>query len=251
MTSGSLHTHIDHYIATITFSHPQSNSFPSELLQKLVDTFDRLSIDDSVKVIILQSEGTKAFCGGASFDELIAIDDMESGKTFFSGFANLINAMRKCSKLIIGRVHGKSVGGGVGIAAACDYCFATEASDIKLSELSIGIGPFVIAPALERKMGISALSEISLEAQSWKTAYWAQKKGLFNTVYENTRDLDRGIDILTHQLSQYNPEALLYMKKMFWEGTEHWERLLIERAEISGRLVLSAFTKEALSKFRK
>jgi len=251
MTSGSLHTHIDHYIATITFSHPQSNSFPSELLQKLVDTFDRLSIDDSVKVIILQSEGTKAFCGGASFDELIAIDDMESGKTFFSGFANLINAMRKCSKLIIGRVHGKSVGGGVGIAAACDYCFATEAADIKLSELSIGIGPFVIAPALERKMGISALSEISLEAQSWKTAYWAQKKGLFNTVYENTRDLDRGIDILTHQLSQYNPEALLYMKKMFWEGTEHWERLLIERAEISGRLVLSAFTKEALSKFRK
>ena len=251
MTSGSLHTHIDHYIATITFSHPQSNSFPSELLQKLVDTFDRLSIDDSVKVIILQSEGTKAFCGGASFDELIAIDDMESGKTFFSGFANLINAMRKCSKLIIGRVHGKSVGGGVGIAAACDYCFATEAADIKLSELSIGIGPFVIAPALERKMGISALSEISLEAQSWKTAYWAQKKGLFNTVYENTRDLDRGIDILTHQLSQYNPEALLYMKKMFWEGTEHWDRLLIERAEISGRLVLSAFTKEALSKFRK
>jgi len=205
--SGTIHTHIDHYIATITFSHPQSNSFPTDLLQKLVDTFDRLSIDDTVKVIVLQSEGNKAFCAGASFDELIAIDDMESGKTFFSGFANLINAMRKCSKLIIGRIHGKSVGGGVGIAAACDYCFATEASDIKLSELSIGIGPFVIAPALERKMGIAALCELSLDAKSWKIAYWAQKKGLFNTVYENTRDLDNGIDILTQQLSQYNPEA--------------------------------------------
>ena len=203
-----------------------------------------------MKVIVLQSEGTKAFCAGASFDELLAVNDAASGKTFFSGFANLINSMRKCSKLIIGRVHGKSVGGGVGIAAACDYCFATEASDIKLSELSIGIGPFVIAPALERKMGISALSALSLEAKSWKTAYWAEKNGLFNTVFENTRDLDNGIDILTQQLSQYNPEALLEMKKIFWEGTAHWDELLIQRAEITGKLVLSDFTKEALAKLR-
>lgn len=248
--SGTIFTHIDHHIATVTFSHPQSNSFPSELLQKLVDTFNRLSTDDKVKVIILQSEGKKAFCAGASFDELLTVNDAASGKMFFSGFANLINAMRKCSKLIIGRVHGKSVGGGVGIAAACDYCFATEASDIKLSELSIGIGPFVIAPALQRKMGISALSELSLEAKSWKTAYWAEKNGLFNTVFENTRDLDNGIDILTQQLSQYNPEALLEMKKMFWEGTDHWDELLIQRAETSGKLALSDFTKEALSKLR-
>lgn len=249
--SGSIFTHIDHYIATVTFSHPQSNSFPSDLLQKLVDTFNRLSSDDSVKLIVLQSEGTKAFCAGASFDELLMVTTLEEGKKFFSGFANLINSMRKCSKLIIGRVHGKSVGGGVGIAAACDYCIATEASDIKLSELSIGIGPFVIAPALERKMGISALSALSLEAKSWKTAYWAEKKGLFNTVFENTRDLDNEIDILTQQLSQYNPEALLEMKQVFWEGTDHWDELLIERAEISGKLVLSDFTKEALSKFKK
>jgi methylglutaconyl-CoA hydratase len=249
--SGTIYTHIDHYIATVTFSHPKSNSFPGDLLQKLIDTFNRLSSDESVKIIVLQSEGDKAFCAGASFDELLQIDDAASGKLFFSGFANLINAMRKCSRLIVGRIHGKSVGGGVGIAAACDYCFATEASDIKLSELSIGLGPFVIAPALERKMGIAALSELSLEAKSWKTAYWAQKKGLFNTVYENIRDMDEGIDILTHQLSQYNPEALFEMKKIFWEGTEHWDTLLQERAEISGKLVLSDFTKDALSKFKK
>lgn len=248
--AGSIFTHVDHYIATVTFSHPKSNSFPSELLQKLVDTFNRLSTDNNVKVIILQSEGTKAFCAGASFDELLEVNDPESGKLFFTGFANLINAMRKCSKLILGRIHGKAVGGGVGIAAACDYAFATEASDIKLSELSIGIGPFVIAPALERKMGITALSELSLDAKSWRTAYWAEKKGLFNTVYENTRDLDRGIDILSHQLSQYNPEALNEMKKIFWEGTEHWDDLLVKRAEITGKLALSEFTKEALSKFK-
>ena len=248
--SGTIFTHIDHYIATVTFSHPQSNSFPSDLLQKLVDTFNRLSDDDTVKVIILKSEGEKAFCAGASFDELLTVNDLESGKAFFSGFANLINSMRQCSKLIIGRIHGKSVGGGVGIAAACDYCFATEASDIKLSELSIGIGPFVIAPAVQRKIGVSAFAELSLSAKSWKTAYWAEKKGLFNAVHENRRDLDNGIDILTHQLSKYNPEALLEMKKIFWEGTEHWDELLIERAEISGKLVLSEFTKEALSKLR-
>ena len=248
--SGTIHTHIDHNIATITFSHPQSNSFPAELLQKLIDTFNRLDQDEKVRIIVLQSEGEKAFCAGASFDELLAVQNIEDGKKFFSGFADLINAMRKCSKLIIGRIHGKSVGGGVGIAAACDYCFATEASDIKLSELSIGIGPFVIAPALERKMGVSAFSELSLEAKSWKNAYWAEKKGLFNAVFENTRDLDNGIDILTQQLSQYNPEALLEMKKIFWEGTEHWDELLLQRAAISGKLVLSEFTKKALANFR-
>ena len=248
--SGTIFTHIDHYIATVTFSHPKSNSFPSELLQKLVDTFNRLSDDDSVKVIVLQSEGDKAFCAGASFDELLTVTTLEEGKRFFSGFATLINSMRKCSKLIIGRAQGKSVGGGIGILAACDYVFATEAADIKLSELSIGLGPFVIAPALERKMGVSALSDLSLNAKSWKTAYWAEKKGLFNTVFENKRDLDNGIDILTHQLSQYNPEALHDIKKMFWEGTEHWDELLYQRAETSGKLALSDFTKKALANFR-
>ncbi|MDN3641083.1 enoyl-CoA hydratase/isomerase family protein [Lutimonas halocynthiae] len=248
--AGSIFTHIDHYIATVTFSHPQSNSFPGDLLQKLVETFDRLSTDDKVRVIVLQSEGEKTFCAGASFDELMAINDLESGKSFFSGFANLINAMRKCSKIIIGRVQGKSVGGGVGILASCDYVFATEAADIKLSELSIGIGPFVIAPALERKMGVSAFSELSLDAKNWKTAYWAQKKGLFNRVFETIRDMDEGIDFLSLQLSQYNPEALFEMKKVFWEGTEHWDELLLQRAEISGKLVLSDFTKKALAKFR-
>ena len=247
---GTIHTHIDHYIATVTFFHPQSNSFPGVLLQKLIDTFDRLSEDDKVRVIVLQSEGEKTFCAGASFDELLAVQNIEDGKKFFSGFADLINAMRKCSKLIVGRVQGKSVGGGVGILASCDYVFATEAADIKLSELSIGIGPFVIAPALERKMGISAFSELSLDAKNWKTAYWAQKKGLFNRIFENIRDMDEGIDFLSLQLSHYNPEALLEMKKIFWEGTEHWDDLLPQRAAISGKLVLSDFTKKALANFR-
>ena len=248
--AGSIFTNVDHYIATVTFFHPQSNSFPGELLHKLIDTFDRLSEDEKVRVIVLQSEGDKTFCAGASFNELLAVQNIEDGKKFFSGFANLINAMRKCSKLIIGRVQGKSVGGGVGILASCDYVFATEAADIKLSELSIGIGPFVIAPALERKMGISAFSELSLDAKNWKTAYWAQKKGLFNRVFETIRDMDEGIDFLSLQLSQYNPEALLEMKKIFWEGTEHWDELLIERAAISGKLVISDFTKKALANFR-
>ena len=248
--SGTIYTHIDHYIATITFSHPKGNTLPGDLLQKLVDTFNRLDKDESVKLIVLQSEGEKSFCAGAYFNELLEVNDLDSGKVFFEGFANLINAMRKCRKLVIGRIQGKTVGGGVGIIAACDYAFSTEASDIKLSELSIGLGPFVIAPALVRKMGVTAFSELSLEAKSWKTAYWAQKNGLFNKVYENIREMDEGIDILTHQLSQYNPEALLEMKKLFWEGTEDWDELLAQRAAVSGKLALSEFTKKALAAFK-
>ncbi len=249
--NGSLYTNIVSKIATIEFGHPASNSFPSELLERLAKQIHLLSSDENVAVIILKSEGDRAFCAGASFDELVAITTLEEGKEFFSGFANVINAMRSCSKLIIGRIQGKTVGGGVGLAAACDYVLATEAAAIKLSELTIGIGPFVIAPAVERKIGVSGLAELTLDATSWKNAYWAKEKGLYARVFETVADLDKEIAILSEKLASYNPEALLEMKKTLWIGTSHWSDLLIERAEVSGNLVLSEFTKKALSKFKK
>lgn len=250
MNQGTIQTHVENKVATITFFHPQSNSFSSELLNKLIDSINRFGKDSSVMLIVIQSEGNKSFCAGASFYELLEINTLEQGKQFFSGFANLINAMRICPKLIIGRVQGKTVGGGVGLISATDYCFATEAADIKLSELSIGIGPFVIAPAVERKIGTSALSELTIDG-NWKTAYWAQKKGLFTRVFENNRDMDEAIDILTQKLAGYNPDALMEMKKVLWKKTDHWDTLLLEGADISGKLVLSDFTKNALSNFKK
>lgn len=249
--NGSLYTKIENKIATVEFGHPASNSFPSVLLERLTNEFDKLSINDEVSVIVLKSEGERAFCAGASFDELVAIDNLEDGKAFFSGFANVINAMRRCSKLIIGRVQGKTVGGGVGLAAACDYVLATEAASIKLSEFTIGIGPFVIAPAVERKINVSGLAELTLDATNWKNAYWAKDKGLYARVFESQAELDSEVEILSEKLASYNPQALAEMKKALWKGTEHWEELLIERAETSGKLVLSDFTKNALAKFKK
>lgn len=249
--NGSLYSKIENRIATIEFGHPASNSFPSELLQRLTHEIDTIGNNPDVNIIILRSEGEGAFCAGASFDELLAVNSLEDGAVFFSGFANVINAMRRCPKLIIGRIHGKAVGGGVGLAAACDYALATEGSAIKLSEFTIGIGPFVIAPAVERKMGIAALAELTLAAHEWKNAYWAQEKGLYAKVLENVSDLDKELDILTSKLASYNPDALTAMKKVLWEGTENWDTLLAERAKISGTLVLSDFTKKALAQFRK
>ncbi len=251
MNKGQIQTSIRNNIATITFSHPASNSFSSALLERLVENIHRLSKDNETHVIILQSEGERAFCAGASFNELIAIKTLAEGKQFFSGFANLLNAMRVCKKLIIGRVQGKAVGGGVGIVAACDYVFASEKASIKLSELSIGIGAFVIEPAVKRKMGLSAFSELTIDAEHWQTAYWAKEKGLYNKVFEKTGEMDEYIQILATKLASYNPKALLEMKKNFWNNTEHWKDLLMERAKISGELVLSHFTKNALQKFRK
>ncbi|MDT0676382.1 enoyl-CoA hydratase/isomerase family protein [Autumnicola musiva] len=249
--NGSLYTNIENKIATLEFGHPASNSFPSELLKRLEKEINKLSDDEAVNVIILKSEGEKAFCAGASFDELMAIENMQLGKLFFSGFANVINAMRKCKKLIVGRVQGKTVGGGVGLIAACDYAMATDAASIKLSELSIGIGPFVIAPAVERKMGAAALGELTLAAHEWKNAYWAKEKNLYARVFESIKDLDKEIEIFTEKLASYNPQALLEMKNILWKNTENWDSLLQERAAISGELVLSDFTKNALSKFKK
>lgn len=251
MSNGSLYTHIQNGIATVEFFHPASNSFPSELLNRLTTEFNHLSLNEEVKIVVLKSEKDKAFCAGASFNELISIENLEEGKQFFLGFANVINAMRNCSKIIIGRIQGKAVGGGVGLAAACDYCFATEAASIKLSELTIGIGPFVIEPVVSRKIGKSAFSELSLDAESWKTAYWAKEKGLYAKVFDSISEMDIEMEIFIFKLASYNPEALIELKKTLWSDADDWTDLLEERAEISGKLVLSEFTKKALQKFKK
>ena len=248
--SGSILTTIDNKIACLEFGHPASNSFPSELLNRLTNELNILSQNTEVSVIILKSNGSGAFCAGASFDELLAVSNPEEATKFFSGFANVLNAMRNCSKIIIGRIHGKAVGGGVGIIAACDYALATTESAIKLSELAIGIGPFVIEPAVSRKIGKTAMYEMTLETE-WKSATWANQKGLYAKVFATTTELDTEIAAFANKLSKYNPEALFEMKKVFWEGTENWNSLLYERAEISGKLILSEFAKKALNQFKK
>ncbi|MDG1346453.1 MAG: enoyl-CoA hydratase/isomerase family protein [Crocinitomicaceae bacterium] len=237
-------------IATIEFGHPLSNSLPGKILNLLADTITKMGADESVKVIVLKSAGAKAFCAGASFDELISIEDFETGKVFFSGFANVINACRKCPKLIIGRVQGKAVGGGVGVASAVDYCFATRHSDIKLSELAVGIGPFVVGPPVERKIGISAMSQLAINAADWCSANWALKKGLYADVFDTVEEMDAKIDVLSQTLAKSNPEAMRLLKEVFWQGTENWDELLKERAALSGRLVLSDFTRNAINKFK-
>jgi len=241
---------IEQGIATIEFSHPLSNSLPGKVLAKLADTITTLGQDDTVKILVVRSAGERAFCAGASFDELVAIDDLATGKVFFSGFANVINACRTCPKLIIGRVQGKAVGGGVGLAAAFDYTLATQHAFVKLSELAVGIGPFVVGPAVERKMGVSAMSQLAINATEWQSAEWARSKGLYTGVYDTAEAMDEAIDTLANRLCQSNPEAMRQLKKIFWQGTEHWDQLLAERAEISGQLVLSDFTKQAIAKFK-
>ena len=237
-------------IATIEFFHPAHNSLPSNILAKLAETITKMGKDKDVLVIVIKSGGDRTFCAGASFKELIAIEDEQTGEKFFSGFANVINAMRKCPKFIIGRVQGKTVGGGVGLASAMDYCMATKYASIKLSELNIGIGPFVVGPAVQRKLGVSGMSQIAIDANSFYSPEWAMQKGLFTKVFETTEELDEAVTEMAKNLCQYNPEAVQHMKQMFWRGTEDWDDLLAERAKISGKLVLSTFTKEKLKRFK-
>lgn len=241
---------IENNIATVEFFHPEQNSLPGDILKKLAETITEIGNNPDVKVIILKSGGDRTFCAGASFQELITINDAATGKVFFSGFANVINAMRKCPKFIIGRIQGKTVGGGVGIAASTDYCMATKFASVKLSELNVGIGPFVVSPAIERKMGVSAMSQIAIDANSFYEASWAKEKGLYANVYETIEEMDDAVQKFAEHLCTYNPEAMLEMKKVFWRGTEDWDNLLAERAAISGRLVLSDFTKKTLEKFK-
>jgi methylglutaconyl-CoA hydratase len=237
-------------IATIEFGHPLSNSLPGKILNLLAKTITDIGAQAEVKVIVLKSEGDRTFCAGASFDELISIKDLETGKTFFSGFASVINACRKCPKLIIGRVQGKAVGGGVGLASAVDYCLATKNASVKLSELAVGIGPFVVGPAVQRKIGMSAMSQLTINATEFQTAEWAREKGLYAEVYTTVEEMDEAVQVLATKLANSNPEAMSMLKKIFWEGTETWDNLLKVRAGMSGQLVLSDFTMNAINAFK-
>ncbi len=250
ISSGYVKSEFHNNVTTIEFFHPQSNSLPLKILDELAQAIHRAGNDDDTRLIILQSAGEKAFCAGASFDELMAIQDAEQGFQFFSGFAHVINAMRICPKFIIARVHGKCVGGGVGLVAASDYAIATENADIKLSELAIGIGPFVVGPALERRIGVSAFSQLAIDATMWRSAQWAGRKGLFAEVHPINTGMEESISKLASTLMRSSLEAMAEMKKTFWKGTENWDQLLRERASISGKLVLSPFTKEAIQRFK-
>jgi methylglutaconyl-CoA hydratase len=247
---GAVNSEIKNGIAYITFEHPSHNSLPSRLLQSLQETIAKMGADEQVRLIVLQSGGDRTFCAGASFDELASIEDFQTGKKFFLGFANVINAIRKCPKIVIGRVQGKAIGGGVGLAAACDYCFATQHSSIKLSELAVGIGPFVIGPAVQRKMRLSAFSQMALNATELQTADWAKTRGLYFDVLPTIEEMDAAITALCEKLLTSNPDALRLLKKVFWEGTDNWDELLDERAAMSGMLVLSDFTKNAIASFK-
>ncbi len=247
---GHVISEIHNGITTIEFFHPQSNSLPGKILEEMAKEIHFAGTHAESKVIVLKSSGDKAFCAGASFDELSQIKNEAEGLKFFSGFANVINAMRKCPKFIIARVQGKCVGGGVGLAAAADYAIASEKAEVKLSELAVGIGPFVVGPAVERKIGVAAFSALSIDATMWRNSEWAKKKGLFAEVHESIENMDESVNRLANNLAHSNPEAMAELKKICWKGTEHWDVLLKERAAISGKLILSSFSKKALEKFK-
>ena len=247
--NGYVTASLENGISTVTFYHPAQNSLPADLLKQLCTEIENAGNNPETRVIVLKSDGDRTFCAGASFAELIQIKDKEGGAEFFSGFARVINVCRKSPKIIIVRVQGKAVGGGVGLAAAADYCLATEAASIKLSELAIGIGPYVISPAVIRKIGLSAFSQLTIRAVDFQSADWAKEKGLYNDVYPDISALDAEIDALTQKLASYHPEALHGLKQILWEGTENWDELLTERAAISGELVLSEFTQQTLKSF--
>ena len=247
--NGKVTVSINNHIASITFSHPKSNSLPGKMLKEMTEAIIHAGERKDINVIVIRSEGDKTFCAGASFDELLEIKDFKTGKEFFMGFARLLNAMRKCPKLIIARVQGKAVGGGVGIAATADYTLATSEASVRLSELQLGIGPFVVGPAIERKIGKTAFITMAVDAE-WHDAFWAKQNGLFTKVFATIHDLDEAVAELSRKIGSCNPEAISEMKKVLWEGTNNWDALLEQRAEISGKLVLSDFTKNYVKSFK-
>jgi methylglutaconyl-CoA hydratase len=249
MQNGEISVSIDKGISEVMFYHPAGNSFPSSLLDNLIGVLLKEDENKETKVVLIRSKGDRAFCAGASFDELLQIKDKEEGKAFFMGFARLINTIKNLNKPVLGMVQGKTVGGGVGLAASFDFCAASESAEIKLSELNIGIGPFVIAPVLEHKIGVSALASLTWDPNNWRSAKWALDKGLFHEVYKDMSELEKGIYKTASHLASLSSKALQEFKKASWDGTDNWLKLMEERAETSGTLVLGTEAREFLNTF--
>ncbi|HEY4304551.1 MAG TPA: enoyl-CoA hydratase/isomerase family protein [Gemmatimonadaceae bacterium] len=247
--NGSVSSFVEDGIVDVAFGHPKSNSLPASVLRALAEEITTVGQRDDVRVVVLRSYGTAAFCAGASFDELVAISDKSAGKEFFMGFARVIIAMTRCPKPIVTRVHGKVVGGGVGVVAASDYAIATDKAALRLSELAVGIGPFVVGPVIQHKVGPGAFSAMAIDAD-WRTAEWGERNGLYARMVENTEALDSAVPAFAKQLASANPDALARIKKITLEGTDHWPQLLEERAAMSGELVLSEYTRKAIAKFK-
>lgn len=250
MSEGYVRTTHESGIATVTFHHPKSNSLPAAILGELAKQIASAGADSTIRAIILRSDGDKAFCAGASFDELVAIGTAAQGLAFFNGFAQVINAIRTVPCFVLGRVQSKAVGGGVGLAAAVDLCYAHESASVKLSELAIGIGPFVVGPAVERKTGTTAFSLMSATPATWRSAGWALQNGLYAEVHAEQQALENAVQKQATELAGYSPDAMAELKRVMWKGTDDWDTLLPERAAISGRLVLSQFTRSAIAAFK-
>ncbi len=249
---GQISTVVAGSIATVRFEHPKGNSLPGALLRALAEEIRSAGQRDDVRVLVLRSGDRGPFCAGASFDELVVISesgDAEAGREFFSGFSRVILAMLRCPKLIVARVHGRVAGGGVGLVAAADYAIANDSAACRLSELAVGIGPFVVGPVIERKIGLAAFSAMAVDAE-WRDATWAERHGLFSRVVPNTSELDAEVNTYVERLASYNPDAMAEIKRVVWTGTDEWEAVLAERAAISGRLVLSDFTRRAIAAFK-
>lgn len=246
---GTVSTLVAHGVGRIQFHHPKGNSLPGALLRELADTVTRVGADPAARVIVLSSGGTGPFCAGASFDELIAIASATEGREFFSGFARVILAMIRAPKFVVTRVHGRAAGGAVGLIAASDLSFAVSAASAKLSELAIGIGPFVVGPVIERKIGLAAFSAMAVDAD-WRDAAWGERHGLYSRLFDDAGIMDAALEVELRKLAACNPEAMAQLKQVFWAGTDSWDALLAERALMSGTMVLSDFTRQAIARFK-
>jgi len=248
--AGTLNSAIKAGVGELVFAHPKGNSLPGELLRAIATQIDQFGDDKSVRVILLKSEGERTFCAGASFDELLAVSNFDESKEFFGGFSQVILAIRRCAKLVIARVQGKAVGGGVGVISACDYALATEAASIKLSELALGIGPFIIGPAVRRKLGLAGFGTLAIDAD-WKDAAWAKTHGLYAETYKTIPELDEGVNALTARLASFNPEAMSFLKSVLWEGTDNWEELVPARVDITAKLAITDFVQDTVAGLKK
>jgi methylglutaconyl-CoA hydratase len=198
----------------ITFNRPEvHNAFNAEAILELTDAFDRVSSDDSVRVVVLSGEG-KSFCAGADINWMREIIhySFEQNLEESHQLAEVLHKIYTLPKPTIALVNGSAIGGGTGFLSVCDIAVAAEEAKFGLSEVKIGLVPAAISPYVVRKIGESKAREYFLTGQRI-AAHKAVELGLINEVVPRSK-LEGRVEEFIEQFLASGPEAIAICKEL-------------------------------------
>ena len=206
-------------VAEVWLNRPElRNAFNDEVIAELTQTFQWLSADESLRVVVLGGRG-KAFCAGADLNWMRTMShySWEENQADAQALADMLWTMKCCPVPVVGRIQGDCYAGGVGLAAVCDILVAAESAHFCLSEAKLGLLPATISPYVLRALGERACQRYLLSAERFSAAE-AHRLGFVQQLCA-AEELDAQVQALVATLVANGPAATRACKRLIYDIT--------------------------------